>query len=199
MPAMPGRTRRSRLLAQRTPYFHNEIRRLRSFDKAALVDHFLRLDPDTRRLRFGNAVGDAFVKDYAESLLSADSVNFGAFPDGTLRGVAELRGLRDSWPRSAEVALAVEPAWQDRGIGDALFSRLVAAARNRGIARLHMICLQENVRMRHLALKHDARLEFDGGSIEATLTPAWPTPVSVFEEVFGDPRDYLPSALHLAG
>lgn len=186
-------------MAQRLHPVCPGIRRLRRPDEPELVAHFLRLDPDTRRLRFGTAVGDDFVKGHAETLLSDDSVNFGAFPDGTLRGVAELRLLRDSWPRGAEVGLVVERAWQDRGIGDALFTRLLAAAQNRGIARLHMLCLQENARMRRLARRHDARLEFESGSVSATLEPAWPTPYSFFEELFGDTRSYLANTLHLAG
>ena len=137
-----------------------EIRRLWESDKPKLADHFQRLDAPTRRLRFGNSVSDSFLKEYVEQVPSIDSVFFGAFREGNLRGVAELRGLLDSWPWSAELALSVEPAWQDEVIGDALLNRLIAAAQNRGIKKIHMLCLRENARMQSLAKKHDAVLEF---------------------------------------
>lgn len=166
-------------------------------DQSTLVDHFQRLDLPTRRLRFCAPVSDDYISSYVAHLLSKDAVVFGAFPDDELRGVAELRGLPDSWPRSAEVALLVEPAWQDAGIGDALLNRIIAAAQNRRIKTLHMLCLRENKRMQALAKKHDAVLEFDIGEVEATLDPPWPTPMSIFEEMFGNPYSYLGSIFHL--
>ncbi|EPX81588.1 GNAT family N-acetyltransferase [Litoreibacter arenae] len=176
---------------------HADIRRLRNSDRQVLVDHFLRLDPETRRLRFGGLVSDDFVKDYAENILSLDSVVFGAFVDGDLHGVAELRGLRQTWPETAEVALSVEPTWQHEGIGDALLNRLIAAAQNRGVKSLHMQCLRENRQMQHLAKKHDAVLHFDMGEVDATLATPWPTFRSVCVELFGDTRRYLGKAFHL--
>ncbi|WP_138932850.1 GNAT family N-acetyltransferase [Roseovarius arcticus] len=172
------------------------IRRLWKSDQPQLIDHFQRLDDETRRLRFGGMVSDGFVSEYAEQVLSTDAVIFGSFPDDELRGVAELRGLINSWPRNAEVALLVEPAWQDVGIGEALLSRLIAAAQNRGVKTLHMLCLRENMSMRSLAKKHSAHLEIDVGNVEATLAPSWPTPMSVFEEMFGDTRSYLDTLFH---
>lgn len=168
-----------------------EIRRLWAPDTPELIDHFLRLDAETRRLRFGGVVSDRFVRDYSTHILSDGSVVFGAFPDGALRGIAELRGVLDSKPRCAEAALLVEPAWQDGGIGDALLNRLIAAAQNRGIHKLCMMCLRENRRMQNLAKKHNAHLEVDIENVEAALAPPWPTPMSMFEEVFGDTRSYI--------
>ncbi len=190
--------KRSEVLAHGTTFIQPGIRRLQWFDRPRLVEYFQRLDQDTRRLRFGRAVGDGFVEKYARTIVSVDSVCFGAFPDNSLRGIGELRGLLNSWPQSAEAALLVEPGWQDKGIGDALFGRLFAAARNRGIKKLHMLCLSENTRMRNLARKHDASLEIDGSDVGATLAPPWPTPISVFVEILGDTRSYVSAGLHTA-
>ncbi len=173
------------------------IRRLWSADQSTLVEYFQRLDLPTRRLRFFAPVNDGFVRSYAEDLLSMDTLVFGAFPDQQLHGVAELRGLLNCWPRRVEVALLVEPAWQDAGIGDALLNRIIAAARNRRITAIHMRCLLENKRMQNLAKKYDAVLDFDVGEVEAKLDPSWPTPMSVFEEMFGDTHSYLQSVFRV--
>ncbi|TDT76786.1 acetyltransferase (GNAT) family protein [Litoreibacter halocynthiae] len=180
-----------------THKLHADIRRLRASDRQVLVDHFLRLDPETRRLRFGGLVCDEFVRGYAENILSRDSVVFGAFVEDDLHGVAELRGLRKNWPETAEVALSVEPTWQHEGIGDTLLNRLIAAAQNRGVKSLHMQCLRENRQMQHLAKKHDAVLHFDMGEVDATLATPWPTFHSVCVELFGDTRRLISRALHL--
>lgn len=176
-----------------------DIRRLWSTDKTILRAHFDRLEPDTRRLRFGTAVSPAFLADYADHALNIDNIVYGAFIDGTLRGVGELRALLGQWPKRAEIALSVETGWQHAGIGDALFSRMVAAAQNRGVRTLFMQCLRENAPMRRLAQRHAAALSFELGEVEATLDPPWPTPLSLAEEIMGDTRTYLRAMLQPKG
>ncbi len=177
------------------PLIKPDIRRLWPADRAALLDHFARLDPETRRLRFGAAVSADFVSDYADKLLSIGSIVHGAFVDGQLHGVGELRVLLNSWPMRAEIALSVDPAWQHEGIGDALFVRMLAAAQNRGVRSLYMMCLPENAPMQRLARRHEATLTFDISEVEATLDPPWPTALSLAEEVMGETRTYLHAVL----
>lgn len=171
------------------------IRKLWEFDQTAISQHFLRLDASTRRSRFGGAVGEEFVEDYAKRLLQIGAVAFGSFPDQELRGVAELRWLLDALPKSAEAAFSVETAWQDQGIGNALMTRIIAAAQNRGIRTLHLICLPENEKMQHLAAKQSAVLTFDSLQIEATLEPPWPTPLSIAEEIAGEAKGFVTAVL----
>lgn len=185
---------------QAAPHSHHpiippDIRRLWHTDKPILRAHFDRLGPETRRLRFGAAVSPAFVADYADHVLSFDNIVYGAFIEDTLRGVGELRTLLGQWPKRAEIALSVESDWQHEGIGDALFLRIVAAARNRGVSTLYMQCLRENGPMRRLAQRHAAALSFDLGEVEATLDPPWPTPLSLAEEMMGETRSYLRAML----
>ena len=49
-------------------------------------------------------------------------------------------------------------------------------ARNQRIKRLHMICLAENRRVRRLALKFDAELSFQYGSVVGEMKTSRPTP-----------------------
>ncbi|WP_415719831.1 GNAT family N-acetyltransferase [Roseibium alexandrii] len=176
---------------------HPGIRRLWQSDLDRLTQHFQRLDSDTRRLRFAGKVSDGFVDRYAESILSVGAIGYGAFPDHELRGIAELRELHNSWPRAAELALVVERDWQEKGIGKALFNRVIAAAQTRQIKTIHMLCLIENTRMRNLAKRHDANLAIDSGIMEATLSVARPSPITFLEKLYGDPCNILRANIRL--
>ncbi len=176
--------------------FDPAIRRLWRFDRTALKKHFSRLGPESRRMRFAGVVGDDFVARHATSLLDGDSIVYGAFPDGILRAVAELSGLHDHDPTTAEAAFSVESDFRDRGIGDALLSRVITAARNRNVTSLYMLCLRENERMKHLAVKHDARLEYHTTDVEARLTPQPPNPFSIAREMADETRGLVQAALH---
>lgn len=171
------------------------IRRLWPNDQAQISKHFSRLDQKTRRLRFGGAVSDEFVEQYSHRLIEFGSLLYGAFPDGELRALGELRGLLDDWPANAEAAFSVQPLWQDQGLGAALMDRVVAAAQNRGVKSLHMICLRENEKMKHLAMKHDAILDFNRYEVDAKLDRPWPTPFSLAEEIAGDARGFVQAVL----
>ena len=141
-------------------------------------DHLLRLDPTSRRNRFGGAVADEFLQRYAELAFGINAVIHGFFVDGTLRGAAELRRVGQSNGVEAEAAFSLEKAWQSHGVGSALLQRTLLAARNRGIKFLHMACLSDNKRMQQLARKFDAEFSFDFASVVGEVATARATPLS---------------------
>src|SRR5215831_3280634 len=133
------------------PLSGGTVRRLWVGEAELYRQHLLRFDAESRRNRFGGAVSDEFIGRYAQSCALSGAVIYGFFVDGVLRGAAELRLLEHAG--DAEAALSVERAWQSRGVGTALPERVLLAARNRQVGRLHMLCLAENRRMQHLARK----------------------------------------------
>jgi len=159
------------------------VRKLWIGETARYRDHLLRLDPESRRNRFGGAVSDEFIGSYAEPSRLADAVIHGFFVYGVLRGAAELRPLAG---HEAEAAFSIEQEWQSHGVGTALLERTLLAARNRQIQLLHMTCLAENRRMQQLALKFDAELTFDFGSVVGEVEAPHPTPISVMRELVAD-------------
>ncbi|WP_372571028.1 GNAT family N-acetyltransferase [Ruegeria jejuensis] len=172
------------------------IRQLRSFDQDQIESHFQRLSTESLISRFSGEVSAKYVQTYVSKILSDDAYVYGAFPDGELRGLGELRRIADSSPVAYEAALTVEPDWQHRGVGDALLSRLITAARNRGIRELHMLCLASNQKMQSLARKHEAELRSMPGQVEATLTTPWPSPLSLTEEIAGECDALVRAILH---
>ena len=171
------------------------IRKLWIGEAAKYREHLLRLDPESRRNRFGGAVSDEFIANFVELTLGLDAVIHGFFVDGTLRGAGELRTLGPALAHEAEAAFSIERAWQSHGVGSELLRRTLLAARNRGIKLLHMTCLANNKRMQQLARKFDAELTFDFGSVVGEVEAAFPTPMSVLREMVADGHGFATAVL----
>lgn len=162
------------------------IRRLWPAEAGLFRSHFDRLDVHSRAMRFGGAVHDSFINAYVSTAMHGNGMVYGAFVDGELRGVGEIRFIATQYPWQAEAAFSVEPDWQNRGLGDALLERIIAVARNRAVSGLDLWCRSSNVHIRKLAGKHGAALEFSGDEAHGRFTMPWPTPVSMIEEFFGE-------------
>ncbi len=175
-----------------------EIRKLRQSDIPEVTQHLLRLDRRTRRSRFGAFVNDDFIRTYAKGVIDVDTLVYGAFIDGSLRAIGELRGLLHAWPHDAELALSVEPDWQDMGIGSMLFSRLVMVSQNRGVKTLHVIFSNENRNMQSIAAKHHPKIVHSRGQIEAKFSPSWATPLSFAREILQDASAIFRQVFRLA-
>ncbi len=160
-------------------------------------DHLLRLDPTSRRNRFGGGVSDNFIHTYVDLTTSLESVVHGFFIDGHMRGAAELRHLDVPAPRQAEAAISVEKDWQSHGVGSALLRRTLLAARNRGYRLLHMACLADNRRMQQLARKFAAELSFDFGSVVGEVESSRANPLSVMQELMADSHGFATAMLDL--
>jgi GNAT superfamily N-acetyltransferase len=171
------------------------IRKLWLGEAAKYRDHLLRLDPESRRNRFGGAVSDEFIENFVELTLGLDAVIHGFFVDGMLRGAAELRTLGPALGHEAEAAFSIEKPWQSHGVGSELLERTLLAARNRGIKLLHMACLVNNARMIELARKFEAELKFDFGSVIGEVEAAHPTPLSVWRELVADTHGFATAML----
>jgi GNAT superfamily N-acetyltransferase len=173
------------------------VRRLWPTEWAKFRDHLLRLDKETRRLRFAHFVSDAFIEDYASRMSEFGSLVYGHVVEGKVRGAAELRRLSNTWGEEAEAAFSVERAYQDQGVGSELMGRVVRAARNRRIRRLYMSCLAENARMQAIARRHEAELRFEYGEVISEILPASPNYFSMMAEAAEDRVGFMIAVLEL--
>jgi GNAT superfamily N-acetyltransferase len=171
------------------------VRKLWLGEAKAYRDHLLRLDPDSRRNRFGGAAAGEVIEAYAASAMRMGAVMHGFLIDGVLRGVAELRPFGTAFPTEAEVAFSIEKPWQSHGVGSVLLERTLLAARNRGIKLVHMACLADNARMQQLARKFEAELSFDMGSVIGEVAAPQATPLSVFREMVADGHGFATAVL----
>lgn len=173
------------------------IRRLWPTETDKFRDHLLRLDLDSRRMRFAHSVSDAFIEDYARRMSDYGSLVYGYVMDGEVRGVAELRRLGDIWGQEAEAAFSVEAPHQDIGVGTDLMDRIIRAARNRRVRRLYMSCLAENAKMQVIARKHEAALRFEYGEVVGEIVPEHPDYFSMVQEAAEDRVGFLIAVLDL--
>src|SRR5436190_20812380 len=89
------------------------IRKLWPTETDKFRDHLLRLDKESRRMRFAHSVSDSFIEDYASRMAEFGSVVYGYVADQRVRAAAELRRLGDAWGAEAEAAFSVEKVYQD--------------------------------------------------------------------------------------
>lgn len=173
------------------------IRKLWPTEVDKFRDHLLRLDAESRRMRFAHAVSNAFVVDYASRVHDMGSIVYCLLEAGKLRAAAELRKLSAFWGEEAEAAFSVERPWQERGIGTELMGRVIRAARNRGVKRLYMSCLAENGKMQSIARKYDAALRFEYGDVVGEIMPHGPDYFSVLAEEVDDRMSLMMAVLDL--
>lgn len=160
-------------------------------------DHLLRLDGESRRMRFGMIAGDEFIVGHAERLADMKSIVYGHVIGGEVRAAAELRPLEPRIQGEAEAAFSVEKPFQDGGIGTELLGRVIRAARNRSITRLYMNCLAENRKMQAIAKKYDAVLQFDHGDVIGRVAPASAHGFSIWREAVEDEMGFVMAMLDL--
>lgn len=156
------------------------VRALSSIDRAELERHFLALDPDDRRLRFGTAIGDATIRAYVKWISFDRDTVFGVVDDNLgLVGVAHLARL----PGAAELGISVLKGHRLHGLGEALMARAVMRARNIGVRTLFMHCLAENDAIMHLARKLGMDIVTDAPEADARLSLPPADASSLFGEV----------------
>jgi GNAT superfamily N-acetyltransferase len=153
------------------------VQRLDEAWRPALQRHFLSLDGEDVRLRFGVTIPPDAIVNYVDRIdFDADAV-FGVHDDElALVGVAHAGFTGDL----AELGVSVLTAHRGQGIGSALLARAADHVRNRFVTRLFMHCLAENATMLHIARKLGMQICIDTGEADAflKLPPADPASVA---------------------
>lgn len=158
------------------------IERLAEPDRDDLLRHFLALDDDDRRLRFGTSVRDDHVRRYIGSLDFERSYVYGVRDaDGGWLGVGHLQ---DETPGNAELGLSVLPHARGHGLGAAIFRYAVAQASRNGSTRLYMHMLTSNRAILSIARNAGMHIESGGGEADAHLVV--PDHATLIRQLVGD-------------
>jgi RimJ/RimL family protein N-acetyltransferase len=177
------------------------IRKLWPAETDKFRDHLMRLDKESRHLRFTHSVSDAFIESYAarvsDRMSDMSAIVYGYFVDGAVRAAAELHKLGTTWGKHAEAAFSVEEPYQNEGLGTELMGRVIRAARNRGVEHLYISCLAENTKMQAIARKHEANLRYELGDVVGDIVPPAPSYISMFMEAVEDRVGLMTAVLDL--
>ena len=158
-------------------------RELPRLERTKFATHLRALDAEDRRLRFGIALADTAIDEYAARVDFARDVVFGVFDDDLqLAGAAHLARA----DTHAELGISVLPACRGRGVGAALLSRAHVHARNWGIGALFMHCLIENGAILHLARRQGMRIVAGSGEADARLELPPASPASIAQALFDE-------------
>lgn len=159
------------------------IRAIRPDDGPRLVAFHGGLSPETLHRRYFRRVGPLTPKQ-ADTLARVDGRDHmalvaatGPERDAPILAVARYDRLDAD---AAEMGLVVADAWQARGIGSALFARLVAHARACGITTMHAATQTDNLRVlamaRHAGYPCSARLDALEVELRLDIRSPIPTP-----------------------
>lgn len=171
-----------------------ELRPLEPGDCGAVLEVFAGLGSRSRELRFLTPKPRLTSADLRQ-LTSVDhhdhvAILAVAAPHGRPIGVA--RFVREPVePHSADVAVAVVDAWQDRGIGTMLTSALVRRALEVGVRRFTMAMATDNdaaVRLLHRSPGEIERLAIDEETAEFAITLDDPAPTPLRRTVWKRPH-----------
>jgi GNAT superfamily N-acetyltransferase len=153
------------------------VQRLTEASRPGLERHFLSLEAEDVRLRFGAKIAPAAIASYVARIdFDVDAV-LGVHDESlSIIGVAHVAftgGL-------AELGVSVLSGHRGDGIGTALLARAADHVRNRFVTRLFMHCLAENAAMLHIARKLGMTICVNTGEADAflKLQPADPASVA---------------------
>jgi RimJ/RimL family protein N-acetyltransferase len=161
-------------------------RKLLPIEARLLSEHLARLTPSDKSLRFMGAMSDEALQAHCDSIDWFRTVVIGFFDAGILRGAAELQVAGKGLPMLYEVAVTVETAWQDQGVGTELLRRALLITRNRAARGLHITCFSDNYRIQHVAAKFGAHFQNRAGHSEADILTPGPTYWSLCAEAAED-------------
>jgi GNAT superfamily N-acetyltransferase len=152
------------------------VRPVQTTDIPLMIDGFVRLSPNSRRLRFliGKNALTARELRYFTDIDHRDHEALGAVDTVTGRGVGVARYIRvTDQLHCAEVAITVVDEWQRRGLGSELMARLARRALNEGIRCFRALIAADNVAVVALLRRMDADVElisYDSDTVQYEIS-----------------------------
>lgn len=140
------------------------LKRLNRFNKSKVLEHFLRLDKNTRHSRFCSNMSDDNLYNYVQKIDFSNSGIFGIFNEKLdIIGLGECVMFDKS--EAAEVAFSVEFEYQGKGLGNKLMKRVVQFANINNLKELTMYFLRSNSATHHLAKKYNFKAEYSTSEV----------------------------------
>lgn len=117
---------------------------IENISKQQLADHLLKLDLQSRYMRFGYSCKDESIQDYASNIPDCDMI-LGireSITDDNIVAAVHLAVSQDG--TSAELGISTLPSSRRKGYGERLLRYTVDVLRNRKIMQLYSVCIPDN-------------------------------------------------------
>lgn len=140
-------------------------------DRQQILDHYLRLDPDDRYLRFFSPVSDYALNDFVQNHMDfEEGATFGIMIDGLLVGVGYVSRLRnDGGQLAAEAGFSIDKKHRSHGHASLLMSAIIGFCMGAKVDKLFMSCLRQNKKMQKLAQNFGLHVVVDDDEAYADL------------------------------
>ena len=133
------------------------IRAMHPSDEAEFLQAFDRLSPEVLYMRFMRVVGEPNIERLRKTLASFPEAGFGIVAtvpaDDGIDIIGSAIFLLGQEPASCEFATTVATAYGGQGLGRALMTALIAAAKQRGLHEMEGFVLAQNQPMLKLATR----------------------------------------------
>ena len=133
------------------------IRAMRQADEAELLQAFDRLGPDARYMRFMRTVREINLERFRKALASFPESGLGIVATVPAADGIDIVGtaifVLGSDPSTCEFAITIAADYGGAGLGRALMTALIAAAKRRGLAEMEGFVLAANKPMLRLAAR----------------------------------------------
>lgn len=155
-------------------------RQLEKNELPKYLDHLLRLDPDSRYLRFGGPLSNSSIEHYIMTIERSFKEHkiYGAFNDDNVLGAAHI-AFSEGMP---EFGVSVDTKVRRQGHATHLVRMAITYLRNHGYKEATMYCLSNNEPVIRLVRKLGAAAVTHGQDSTANLSIPLPTPGTVVEE-----------------
>lgn len=152
-------------------------------DKELLKQHLYSLEGEDRRLRFGSAVSNTYIRDYVDlSWNDAKNQWFGCDIDGEIVSACHVA----IYNNEGELGCSVDEAYRGHGLAQEMFDRAVTYLRTHNIKEVYMHCLTENQAMKHIAKKHNMVVVSCDGETDAKVKVEPPSPITIYKDAYLD-------------
>ena len=148
-----------------------------------VITHFLSLEREDLRLRFGYTPTDSIVREYVESSWSTKHDKwFGVYDSGKCIATAHVCIMKND---TAELGFTVSKDYRKLGIGNKLFVRGTTWAKSLGAKQLFLHCLSENKAIQKIAKNNNMNVVIlTGGEAEATIATPYDPSAKFIDNMF---------------
>lgn len=143
------------------------VRRLLISEYPKYRAHLKALDEDSKLLRFGHRVTDEVIDQLCDTV-EADALNHVLFCiENDQLDIVAVGHI--AIKEGMELAFSVHKVYQGKGYGSKLMKRCIQYCRTHGILKGCMICLSNNLVIKHLCIKNGIHIHSEHGETLADL------------------------------